>query len=71
MSKIEKIEVTGMTCNHCVMKVEKVLKAVSGVKSASVNLESKLAVVEYESGTVDTEKLLSAVKNSGYEARLV
>ena len=67
----EKIEVTGMTCNHCVMKVEKALKGIQGVQSASVDLASKLAVVEYESSNIDTARLLSAIENAGYKGKKI
>ena len=33
------INITGMSCNHCKMAVEKALKAVPGVKEVEVNLE--------------------------------
>ena len=40
------IKVDGMHCNHCKMRVEKALKALSGVTSAVVNLEAKTAEIE-------------------------
>ena len=39
-----KLQVTGMTCASCVMRVEKTLKAVPGVQRASVNLATEEAL---------------------------
>jgi copper chaperone len=69
MNVKEKYEVTGMTCNHCAMKVEKALKGVAGVASASVDLASKLAVVEYDADKADSIRLLSAVETAGYQGK--
>jgi copper chaperone len=61
------LKVTGMTCNHCVMSVTKALKQVPGVESADVSLEKAQAVVK---GTADTQTLIKAVKEEGYDAAL-
>jgi len=58
--------VRGMTCAACVARVEQALSDVPGVISASVNLASEKATVEYLAGT-DTADLRKAVKNAGYE----
>ncbi len=61
------LKVTGMTCNHCVMSVTKALKKVPGVESADVSLEKAQAVVK---GTADTQSLIKAVEEEGYDAAL-
>lgn len=61
------LKVTGMTCNHCVMAVTKALKSVPGVEAADVSLEKAQAVVK---GSADTQSLIAAVKEEGYEAAL-
>ncbi len=58
--------VTGMTCASCVARVEEALKSVPGVVSASVNLASEKATVEYLDG-VEVAGLRRAVKDAGYE----
>ena len=40
-----KLQVIGMTCASCVMRVEKTLRAVPGVGAASVNLATEEASV--------------------------
>ena len=65
---VEKVAfpVEGMSCASCVARVEKALAAVPGVLSASVNLATKSATVEYLPGIADRDALRSAVVGAGY-----
>ncbi|WP_041603833.1 CopZ family metallochaperone [Thioflavicoccus mobilis] len=63
-----KIQVTGMSCMHCVGAVTKALQQVPGVEQAEVSLEEKQAVV---TGIADPEALLAAIKEEGYAAELI
>lgn len=58
--------VSGMTCASCVARVEEALSSVLGVVSASVNLASEKATVEYTED-VKVSDLRKAVKDAGYE----
>jgi len=58
--------VGGMTCASCVALVEEALSSVPGVISASVNLASEKATVEYLEGT-GLADIRRAVKDAGYE----
>jgi len=63
------IKVEGMSCNHCVMRVTKVLEELQGVKKAKVDLEKKKADITLEKeGAVSIEALISAVNEAGYKA---
>ena len=58
--------VGSMTCASCVARVEEALSGVPGVISASVNLASEKATVEYLEET-ELAELRQVVKNAGYE----
>ena len=58
--------VAGMTCASCVSRVEEALTSVPGVISASVNLASEKATVEYVEG-IELGALRQAVKEAGYK----
>ena len=58
--------VHGMTCASCVARVEDALSGVPGVISASVNLASDKATVEYVEGT-ELAELRRAVEDAGYQ----
>ena len=61
-----KLQVTGMTCATCVMRVEKTLAAVPGVQTASVNLATEEASVRADPG-VTADALAAAVRQAGYD----
>ncbi len=67
MSNSTKLNVTGMTCNHCVMRVNKALQAVDGVDRVEVSLERSEVTVQ---GSAGTDRLIEAVKGAGYQAEL-
>ncbi len=58
--------VRGMTCASCVARVEQALSSVPGVVSASVNLASEKATVEYLEG-IQISDFKRAVADAGYE----
>jgi copper chaperone len=61
-----KLQVTGMSCEHCVRAVEKALKGVPGVESVvEVSLERGEAIVE---GQPEVAALVSAIAEEGYTA---
>ena len=57
--------IAGMTCAACAGRVERALKAVPGVTSASVNLATDRAEV---TGTAAPGDLIAAVTRAGYQA---
>ena len=57
------LKVEGMTCNHCKMRTEKALQAVSGVENVKVDLETKEVVV---TGNAERDDLVKAVEKAGY-----
>jgi Cu+-exporting ATPase len=61
------LQVGGMTCASCVGRVERALKKVPGVQSATVNLATERASVQASEGT-DVQALIAAVAKAGYEA---
>ncbi|WP_246811777.1 heavy metal translocating P-type ATPase [Ensifer sp. ENS11] len=56
-----------MTCASCVARVEKAIRAVPGVTSASVNLATERADVRFD-GSTKTADIVKAIENSGYGA---
>lgn len=66
MAKTIELDITGMTCDHCVKAVTNALKDVQGVSDAVVSLEKKLATVTAE--VVELPALLAAVEEEGYTA---
>lgn len=64
---MQKYEVKGMGCAACQARVQKVVSEVKGVYECSVNLLTNSMIVE---GTADSEDIIEAVRNAGYDASL-
>ncbi|MGG6237615.1 heavy metal translocating P-type ATPase [Nodosilinea sp. AN01ver1] len=62
------LNISGMKCAGCVRAVETSLNQVDGVRSATVNLVTEVAVVETETGSVTTEDLVEQVSQAGFAA---
>jgi Cu+-exporting ATPase len=63
------IGIGGMTCASCVARVEKALKKMPGVLSATVNLATESARIEVATTDVTDARLRRAVRDAGYEPR--
>jgi len=63
------LALVGMSCASCAAKIEKTLKNLPGVSNASVNFATETATVEYDSNEIDTEKMIKAIKDIGYDAK--
>jgi copper chaperone len=63
-----KLKVSGMTCEHCERAVTNALADVAGVdKVVAVSHKNDEAIID---GDADTEALLAAVREEGYDAEL-
>ncbi|MFJ3483623.1 heavy metal translocating P-type ATPase [Pseudomonas sp. NPDC090202] len=63
------LPITGMTCASCAGRVERALRKVPGVASATVNLANERAHVEVAEA-IDPATLIAAVDKAGYGASL-
>jgi Cu2+-exporting ATPase len=68
MMETEKItlDVQGMKCGGCVGAVERQLQQYPGVRSATVNLVTKVAVCEAEVGCLDPQALATQLTKAGF-----
>lgn len=59
------LNIGGMSCGHCVMRVKKAIDALSGVSSSEVNVGG--AVVQYDEAKVSKEDIIAAIEKAGYK----
>lgn len=64
------LDIEEMTCASCVSRVEKALKSVAAVETASVNLATAKAVVTVLGGKAAVPAMVKAVEKAGYKAKL-
>lgn len=60
-----RLNVKGMSCNHCAAAVQGALEKVEGVSAAVVDLAGGTATV---TGTADPARMVAAVEAEGYSA---
>ena len=60
------LAIEGMTCDHCRQSVEHSLLETPGVQSATVNLQSNSAQVEYDPAVAGISDLEEAINSAGY-----
>jgi copper chaperone len=67
--KSQTITVQGMSCGHCVKRVEQAARALAGVDQASVDLNAKRLSVTFNEATISAEAIVAAVSAAGYPAK--
>lgn len=65
----KEIKIKGMSCEHCAARVKSALMGVEGVENAVVDVKKKRATVTLSS-EVEDGKLVAAVVEAGYEAKI-
>ncbi|MEK7639957.1 MAG: heavy metal translocating P-type ATPase [Patescibacteria group bacterium] len=69
MPKTVELSLRGMHCASCSQLIELALRKTKGVASASVNVATERAHVEYDESEVDVATLEAAVQKIGYGAK--
>jgi P-type Cu+ transporter len=64
------LDIGGMTCASCAIRVEKKLSRVEGVEGCSVNYATEEAKVVYDPSQVELDDLVEAVAAAGYSAHV-
>ncbi len=60
-----------LSCPSCVAKIEKRLKRLDGVHSATVGFNTGRIEVDHDGDGPSKDDLVQAVRDAGYEARVV
>lgn len=60
------VNIEGMSCASCVLRVERALQAVPGVELATVNLATEKATVRYDTTATSITDLAAATSDAGY-----
>ena len=61
------IPIIGMACSVCSANVEKKLRSLKGINSASVSLASRTALVDYNPDIISLEDMKREISNAGYD----
>ena len=63
-------QISGMTCQACASRIEKVLNKKDFVANASVNFAGETAQVEYDDAQTTPEALIEIIQKTGYQAAI-
>ncbi|MEH7130833.1 heavy metal translocating P-type ATPase [Neobacillus drentensis] len=61
------LQITGMTCAACAVRIEKGLNKVEGVEAATVNLALERSSIKYDPAVTNLEALEKKVRDLGYD----
>lgn len=61
------LQVSGMSCGHCVNAIEGSVGKMSGVQSVNVSLANGTVEVEFEPSVVTLEAIKEEIDDQGYE----
>jgi Cu+-exporting ATPase len=64
------LNLSGMTCASCALKISDTLNSVDGVNNADVVLTTESATLEIDESKVSIDQILQSVKSIGYKADL-
>ena len=61
------LNVSGMSCGHCVKAVESSVGALNGVNEVNVNLEAGTVAVQFDGNAVNVYKIKETIEDQGYD----
>lgn len=61
------IVVPGINCDHCRTSIEGALAPLDGVARASVDIDARQVIVDYDETAIDRDALVIAIEDQGYE----
>ena len=66
--RTETINLPSLQCGMCKQRIEKKLKGMKGLKSVTVDVDTKTATVEYDPEKLTLAKIERAISKTGYDA---
>ncbi len=61
-----KLEISGMTCDHCAKTIEKKLEGLQGLQSKSVSFPEQSGLFSYDSEKTSKEKIIEMINSTGH-----
>ncbi len=67
-NKSLELDIIGMSCANCALKIEKKLNSTLGIDSAMVNLSNEEAKIEYDPKKIKILEIINSIEKLGYKA---
>lgn len=62
----EQFAITGMTCQSCASRIEKVLNKKPAIESATVNFATETLTVTYDADSTDADEVMAWVEKQAF-----
>lgn len=69
MTEKTTLNVTGMSCGHCVKAVEESVGKLSGINNVKVDLESNSVEISFDSNQVNLQQITDTIEDQGYDVQ--
>ncbi|MGX6961288.1 copper chaperone CopZ [Vagococcus xieshaowenii] len=66
----QKYTINGMSCAHCVSRIEEAVSSLDGVKKIKINLKKAEAIVKFDEQCVTDEVIISTIHQLGFTASI-
>lgn len=64
------LDITGMHCGGCATGIQMIAEGMDGMTSASVDLDAKKGVFEYDESKMKPEQIIAEIGKLGYGATI-
>ncbi len=61
------LSVPDISCNHCKMSIEGAVKELTGIDSATVDIEGRSVAISFEEASQTHDAIVAAIEEQGYE----
>ncbi|MDH5655097.1 MAG: heavy metal translocating P-type ATPase [Spirochaetia bacterium] len=65
------LNLSGMSCANCALRIEKTLEGLEGINEAAVNFAAEKAHIVFNPSIINPETMISSVENAGYGASII
>lgn len=67
----QEFSIKGMSCKHCVAKVEEGIQSLPGIQKVKINLKKENGVVKYDEAQISAQQIADKVTEVGYATEVV
>ncbi|MDH6365295.1 copper chaperone [Enterococcus sp. PF1-24] len=63
--------IKGMSCQHCVARVEEGIKSLAGIQKVKINLKKENGVVKFDESQVTPQQIAEKITETGFTAEVM
>lgn len=67
----QKFSIEGMSCAHCVMRIENAVNELPGIQKVNIHLKRNNGVIKFDETKVNSQQIAEKINETGYAAKAV